>query len=87
MPRGDKSGAPKTVAKRAATYRAKKGLKASATAASTLRRWVPDAGDREACLAWLKAKGVDLTAPEMTPAQRLKWVRRAKREMVVKSGA
>lgn len=81
MPRGDKSGAPKTVAKRAATYRVKKGLKASTTAASTLRRWVPDAGDQEACLAWLKARGVNLADPDMTPSQRLKWVRRAKREM------
>lgn len=73
---------PESLAKREATYRKKRERKAKVLAERVMRRWVPDPEDAAACRAWLKVMKVNIEDPAMRPADRLRWVRRAKREMV-----
>lgn len=81
MPRGEKSGTPETLAKRKKTNQLLQARRAQRAAERVLKRWVPDQADQEACKAWLKVKGINLESTTLTPMQRMRWVRRAKKEM------
>lgn len=73
---------PESLAKRRATLTLNRARNAKRLAERVMRRWVPDGQDAEACRAWLKANRVDIESPDMRPADRLRWVRRAKKAMV-----
>lgn len=69
---------PDSIAKRRATFRNKRVRKARVLAERVMRRWVPDPADAAACRAWLEDRGVKIEDPNMRPADRLRWVRRAR---------
>jgi len=82
MPRGERTREPQVQAKRARTCSIQRQRRAATLAERVLRREIAAADDIEACRGWLTARGVRLEDPDMTPAQRLVWVKRARRAMV-----
>ena len=73
---------PASVAKRRATLAKNRKNNAKRLAERVVRRWIPDPEDARICREWLQAKKINIEDPDMRPVDRLKWVRRAKREMV-----
>ena len=84
MPRGDKSSSPQTVEKRRASFVRRREAAAARSAERTLRRWVPIDADAHACRAWLEARKIDLANPDLTPARRLNFVKRAMKALRLK---
>lgn len=79
MPRGERSGDAATQDKRRATFAQRRVQQAQRAAQRLLRRWTTSPANATFCVAWLAARKVRLDDPDLTPAQRLRWLRRALR--------
>lgn len=82
MPRGERTNDGATQARRNATLAQRRAQRAVVRAHRALCRHVAKP-DRDSCLAWLKALGVALDASALTDAQRLSWIRRARKAVAI----
>jgi hypothetical protein len=79
VPRGERSGEPGVQAKRRATFEQRRLLQSQRAAQRLLRRWTTSPANARFCVDWLAARHIRLDDPDLTPAQRLRWLRRALR--------